>query len=139
MRRWASCLAVFCLWIRTSQAVPEFVTVGHPNNLPDTNGWPTEFGTVPYDYKISKFETKVSEYVAFLNSVATTSDPYGLFGGAITHFIDRSGAPPFLYTAKSGASNKPIGESHGWQLRGTPIGCTMGVQTVVIRSSVLTI
>jgi len=90
-------------------AIPEFVTVAYPNNLPDTNGWPTEFGTVPYTYKIGKYETKVSEYAAFLNSVASTSDPRNLYSGEVLKFIDRSSSAPYVYSPKAGASNKPIG------------------------------
>lgn len=109
MRFWTAGLSVFLCWAVHAQTIPEFVTIGNPNNLPDTNGYPTEFGSVPYIYKISKYETKVSEYVAFLNSAAVSSDPYTLFGGEVIAFINRSGGPPFTYTAKSGASNKPIG------------------------------
>ena len=44
------------------------VTVGNPNNPADSNG----FGSVPYTYRIAKYETTVSEYVDFLNAVATS-------------------------------------------------------------------
>ena len=90
MCRWLAFSVAFFLWIQTALAVPEFVTVGNPNNLPDTNGWPIEFGTVPYVYKIGKYETKVSEYVEFLNSAASASDPHGLYAGEVVHFIDLS-------------------------------------------------
>lgn len=99
-------LAPHWLW---AQPLPEFVTVGNPNNLADTNGWPAEFGSIPYSYKIGKYETKVSEYVAFLNSAATNSDTYGLYASEVGFFIDRSAGPPFTYSAKTGASNKPVG------------------------------
>jgi len=47
----------------------EFVTVGNPNNAPDTTG----YGSVSYSYKISKHEITVSQYNEFVNSI---SSPY---------------------------------------------------------------
>jgi len=59
----------------------DFVSVGNRNNLNDVdlNGVDTGFGSVSYNYDIAKYETTYGQYVDFLNAVATTSDPYGLF------------------------------------------------------------
>ena len=45
----------------------ETVPVGDAGNLADTNG----YGSVAYDYRIAKFEVTISQYVAFLNAVAS--------------------------------------------------------------------
>ena len=37
------------------------------------------FGAVSYGYRIAKYETTVSQYVTFLNSVASVVDTYGLY------------------------------------------------------------
>ena len=48
----------------------ELVKVGNPNNTPNlTNG----YGSVSYEYFISKYEVTIGEWCAFLNSVAKTS------------------------------------------------------------------
>jgi subtilisin family serine protease/formylglycine-generating enzyme required for sulfatase activity len=52
----------------------EMVTIGDLENSPDTNG----LGAVNYQYQISKYEVTLSQYAAFLNSVAK-SDPYWLY------------------------------------------------------------
>ena len=44
----------------------EWLTVGSPGNVADGTG----FGSVPYTYRISKFEITNDQYVDFLNNVA---------------------------------------------------------------------
>ncbi len=63
----------------------EWVTVGDPGNPNDpltgiaTNGQtPPARGAVPYVYSISKYETTIGQYTAFLNAVAK-SDPERAF------------------------------------------------------------
>ncbi len=53
----------------------EFVSVGNSGNDPDGSGG---YGSVSYNYDISKYETTYGQYVDFLNAVAK-SDPNGLF------------------------------------------------------------
>ncbi|MGO9111717.1 MAG: SUMF1/EgtB/PvdO family nonheme iron enzyme, partial [Thermoguttaceae bacterium] len=43
------------------------------------NGVLTFFGSVPYVYQMGKYDVTVGQYCQFLNSVATKSDPYGLY------------------------------------------------------------
>ncbi|MEO5915448.1 MAG: hypothetical protein ABIS50_14535 [Luteolibacter sp.] len=50
----------------------DYVTVGNPGNVADSTG----YGAVGYEYQISKNETTISQYTAFLNAAATT-DPNG--------------------------------------------------------------
>ena len=66
----------------TGLASLQFVTVGNPGNVPDTTvmvDGTTGYGSVPYVYGMGKYDTTVAQYVQFLNSVATQSDPYGLY------------------------------------------------------------
>ncbi|MGA2031749.1 MAG: SUMF1/EgtB/PvdO family nonheme iron enzyme [Thermoguttaceae bacterium] len=51
------------------------VTVGDPGNTADTTG----YGGVGYTFQMGKYDVTTSQYAAFLNAVATTSDPYGLY------------------------------------------------------------
>jgi formylglycine-generating enzyme required for sulfatase activity len=62
----------------------EWVTVGDPGNPNDpltgisSDVPPPSRGAVPYVYSISKYETTIGQYAAFLNAVAK-SDPHGLY------------------------------------------------------------
>ena len=52
------------------------VPVGHPGNLPDPEDGDgviedvQNFGAVPYEYRIGKYEVTLEQYAAFLNAVA---------------------------------------------------------------------
>jgi formylglycine-generating enzyme required for sulfatase activity len=87
----------------------DWVTVQNPGNAGDTFGW----GAVPYVYKISKYETTNSQYVEFLNAVAS-ADPQGLYepdmaNNQLAGGILRSGASgSFTYQVKPGFENKPV-------------------------------
>jgi len=60
----------------TGQTSLAFVTVGDPGNAADPA---TGYGAVPYTYQMGKYDVTVGQYCQFLNAVATTSDPYGLY------------------------------------------------------------
>ena len=60
------------------QILMPLVTVGDPGNAPDPS-YGFDFGSVPYVYEIGEYDVTVAQYTAFLNSVATTGDPYGLY------------------------------------------------------------
>ena len=68
----------------------QFATVGDPGNPPDTqimDDGTTGYGSVPYVYQMGKYDVTVGQYVQFLNAVATTGDPYGLYNSGISrHF-----------------------------------------------------
>jgi len=82
--------------------------VGDINNASDSNG----FGSVNYEYYISRYEITNDEYGEFLNAVAQI-DSYGLYinnmnadslGG-----ITRSGtAGSYVYNVKINKNNKPV-------------------------------
>jgi formylglycine-generating enzyme required for sulfatase activity len=92
----------------------EWVTVGDPGNPKDPligvpSGGPVsppEHGSVPYVYSISKYETAIGQYTAFLNAVAK-SDPHGLYDPALGDLdtirgISRSGTDGnYVYYVKN--------------------------------------
>lgn len=62
----------------------DLVPVGNPGNANDPNGtfsWigSGHYGAVNYAYSIGKYDVTVGQYTAFLNAVATTSDPKNLY------------------------------------------------------------
>jgi len=69
-------------------------------------------GNVAYSFKISKYETTVSQYAAFLNSVAQVSDPYGVYHGFNWRYaepITRTGnAGNYSYQVADGFQNRAI-------------------------------
>ena len=89
-------------------AAPETVPVGDPGNQADT----TNFGAVPYAYRIGKYEVTNTQYCEFLSATAKTDDlglynpgMAGEYGG-----ITRSGDPgAYTYAVKDGMGNKPVG------------------------------
>ena len=103
---------VGCGGTALAQLSPGFVKVGF-------EGWPddplTGFGNVDYPYLIGTGEVTNTAYVAFLNAVATTSDPHGLYdprmdGGPFgVGGIVRSGtAGHYTYAARPGYEHKPV-------------------------------
>ena len=56
----------------------QFVTVGDPGNLPDP-ATGNLYGSVPYTFQMGTYDVTTGQYVAFLNAVATQSDPYSLY------------------------------------------------------------
>jgi len=88
----------------------EFVTVGDPGNAADTTG----FGTVPYIYRMGKYSVTTAQYTAFLNAVAKTSDPYGLYTSDMADDtsngcgISRSGSPGSYTYATTKNGNFPV-------------------------------
>ena len=72
----------------------EMVPVGNPGNAADfhlgqsgqvPNDGTTGYGSVAYNYQISKYKTTAGQYAAFLNAVASTSDPYGLYNSNMAY------------------------------------------------------
>ena len=86
-----------------------FVTVTNINNASDTNG----YGSVSYQYMISKFAITVKDYLEFLSSVGTT-DTYGIYNSQMNTSLRRSisrlgsqGSYTYQYSLNI-MSNKPI-------------------------------
>ena len=94
----------------------EWVLVGDPGNPPDTAtnclNDASDCGSVPYAYRISKYEITNAQYVEFLNAVADT-DTYSLYNTFMSSDelggITRSGSPGgYSYAVKSGQGNNPV-------------------------------
>lgn len=58
----------------------DLVTINNPNNPNDSTG----FGAVDHIYQIGKYEVTVAQYTAFLNAVASQTDPYALWNTSMT-------------------------------------------------------
>ena len=86
-----------------------FVLVGDPNNPQDSTG----YGSVSHNYKIQKYELTNDEYSQFLNSVATTTDDYGLYVSDMSNLsmggiLRTGGSGSYLYSSKPNMGNKPV-------------------------------
>lgn len=83
MKKVVTLTAIFALFISQNTKAGHvyegfsWATVGNPGNEGYT-GW-APAGKVDYVYSISKYETTLSQYANFLNSVARNSDPYRLW------------------------------------------------------------
>jgi hypothetical protein len=95
-----ACCAVLAAFVWLPPAIThaitiDWVTVGDPGNAADTD--PSGFGDVAEAFQIMKYEFTNQQYVDFLNSVATVSDPYNYYaptaqGGDPRCGVIRSGA-----------------------------------------------
>lgn len=94
----------------------EWVYVGNPGNAPDIHkpkGWQFGFGRVDYEYRIGKYEVTSGQWVEFLNSVAVTDDPHGLYNpemwdGYESPRIERiGGAGDYAYQVAPDWANRP--------------------------------
>lgn len=86
-----------------------FVRIAYPGNSPDPLYGK---GAVAYEFEIAKLEVSNSEYAAFLNSVASIGDPYGLYhvemGNGIVGGIERSTEGSlYRYRIRPGWENRP--------------------------------
>ena len=95
----------------------QFIAVGDPNNPPDT-ATGSLYGSVSYAYQMGKYDVTTAQYTQFLNAVATTGDPYGLYSpGMATAYpnnygvnlgISQSGGPGSYSYSVMGNGNVPI-------------------------------
>ncbi len=113
----------------------KFSNVGDPGNVADTavmntssedilniNGSPDHssgYGSVAYNYAMGTYDVTAAQYVQFLNAVARTSDPYGLYNPLM------GGATSGPYTTDPG---DPIGQTTQWVTIGSggynyPVTC----------------
>jgi formylglycine-generating enzyme len=110
------------------------VTVGDPGNPPDPL---TGLGSVSNTYSIGTYDVTMYQYAAFLNAVATTGDPYGvynsnMFGGLPTIAIKQTSnlaTGTYSYSV-IGNGNVPVVEVNwgdaarfvNWLQNGQPVG-----------------
>ena len=97
--------------IKVNAVTIETVAIDHIGNAPDP-ATGSLYGSVNYKYKIGKFEVTNSQYMEFLNAVAT-NDVYGLYNtnmfansaGGIQRFGDEGA---YTYAVVSGRGNCPV-------------------------------
>jgi sulfatase modifying factor 1 len=119
----------------------DLVPVGNQGNTADVTG----YGSVPYDYRIGKYLVTISQYTAFLNSVAKT-DTYSLYNGVVGSWgniagISRTGVSgSYSYSVMNNAgdsSNRPItyvswfdaARFANWMANGQPVGSPSSTTT----------
>ena len=94
----------------------DWVTVGDPGNVPDTDpylypsicgpDWDQPCGSVSYTYRIGKYEVTNAQYAEFLNAVAVTDTNF-LYSPSMQ--ITRSGDPgSYAYSVITGHENMPV-------------------------------
>jgi formylglycine-generating enzyme required for sulfatase activity len=94
-----------------------WITVGDPGN-PSLNG----FGSVPYVFRMGKYETTNAQYAEFLNAKAAVGDPLALYSTSMgtnpRAGIARSGsgtaADPFVYAPRPNMADKPVNYVSFW-------------------------
>jgi sulfatase modifying factor 1 len=88
----------------------DWIDVGDAGNLADNT---VGYGSVGYDYQISKYEVTINQYTAFLNAVAATDtyNLYNTFMGSSENIkgIERSGTDgSYSYSVIADSGNRPI-------------------------------
>jgi formylglycine-generating enzyme required for sulfatase activity len=86
------------------------VTVGNAGNRADTT---TGYGAVNYNYQIGQYEVTSSQYTAFLNAVATSSDSHGLYSTLMTstygcNIKQINSGSSYTYKVDSDWSERPV-------------------------------
>ena len=106
----------------------------------------TGYGAVSYAFQMGEFDVTAAQYVVFLNAVATTSDPYGLYNSGMAMVGDstygcgivKSGsAGSYTYTVAPAYQNFPVnciswGDAArfcNWLQNGQPTSGTEGAGT----------
>lgn len=107
-------LAILLGLARCGQGVVvDAVTVGNPGNAGDPTPFGV-FGSVSYNYRISKTEVTNAEYCEFLNAVARQSNSRGLYNASMgTHpiggIVQTLVGSDYVYTVKADAVGKGPG------------------------------
>ncbi len=117
LRLFRALLLFACAWISAVGAAVDiqFVTVGDAGNPfdPASNPSVPGIGSVPYPFRIAKYDVTNTQYAEFLNAKAS-SDTLGLYDGrmdsdALFGGITRTGNDgSFTYAVKPGFENKPV-------------------------------
>jgi formylglycine-generating enzyme required for sulfatase activity len=102
-------LVASAVTVRASTIPMATVPVGNAGNPADTT---TGLGAVGYDYDIGTYDVTLTQYTAFLNSVAST-DTYGLYNPSMASDlqvagISRSGSPGSYTYAVIGDGQRPV-------------------------------
>jgi hypothetical protein len=104
-------LAVFSVAPAQAAAITiDMLRVGDAGNMANIVGR----GAVAYDYQIGKYDITNIQYCTFLNTVASSGDPYALWNSNMQMGwiggINRAGTGPYTYTVKPGQGNQPVND-----------------------------
>ncbi len=122
----------------SGQTSLDFVTVGNPGNAADPATY-SQYGSVGYTYQMGQYDTTAAQYCDFLNAVARTADPYGLYNVSMATtgagyfgcgIVQTSGWAGYTYSALPGWANMPVnyvswGDAArfcNWLQNGQPVG-----------------
>lgn len=89
----------------------DLVQVDDVMNVADSR---TGYGAVAYPYRIGKYDVTMGQYAAFLNSVAVSGDPYGLYNASMatatpTYGVTQTSTTAgYVYAAKGNSENVPV-------------------------------
>ncbi len=141
----AAAVVASAISVRAGVISIAMVPVGDAGNVADPE---TGYGAVSYSYNIGEYDVTTGQYVAFLNSVATQSDTFGLYNsgmalGAVFPTVGISqtlvsGSYSYAVTGTApGAANMPVfGVSWGdaarfcnWLDNGQPTSGTEATNT----------
>ncbi|MCC6125216.1 MAG: SUMF1/EgtB/PvdO family nonheme iron enzyme [Pirellulales bacterium] len=97
----------------------QFVAVGNPGNAADTavmNDATTGYGSVGYAYNIGMYDVTAAQYSVFLNAVANTADPYGLYNANMNvaanaygcNIVRGGAAGSYSYSVAAEWANRPV-------------------------------
>ena len=97
--------------MKSKPTYSDYVLVDNPGNPPDIHYG--SFGSVSYNYEISRYEISNREWVDFLNSVAVKSDPFGLYNqnqtnGVLGGINRLKHGDEWRYETKPGWSERPV-------------------------------
>jgi formylglycine-generating enzyme required for sulfatase activity len=97
----------------------ELVPVGNAGNAPDTRYNSAGVGSVPYDFRIAKYEVTAGQYTEFLNAVAK-DDTNGVYSSLIGLSedgpkIEQTGSSPnYSYSVAAAWANRPVNYVSFW-------------------------
>jgi len=115
-------MSVLSVGLVRAEILIEFVPVGNPQNLADTevmNDGAGGFGSVDRKYWIGKYEVTAGQYAEFLDAVAD-DDPYGLYSTSMWNSstgckIERTGSPGgYSYSVSSDRADRPVNYVGFW-------------------------
>jgi formylglycine-generating enzyme required for sulfatase activity len=138
----------------------QFVPVGDAGNVANTAGTAAvghPLGAVSYPYSIGTYDVTAAQYTAFLNAVATTSDPCGLYNpsmAAVGGDPNSAGGCGITQTSISGSYSYSVAATYqnfpvnyinwgdaarfcNWLQNGQPTGGTEGTGTTETGSYTL--
>jgi formylglycine-generating enzyme required for sulfatase activity len=102
-----------------SGTVIETVPVGNTDNLGDAR-YGGSYGAVDYAYNIGKYEVTAAQYCGFLNAVATTADPHGLYNSNMSsdsygcQIQQTPSGGGFAYSVVAAYANRPVTHVSFW-------------------------